>query len=87
MLVLRDNAKLNAQVRRRHWNGILVYLPTLDNALNIYGRIFCIWSGPDKNSYTIDNSIQCIARCEVKFTLEQATNAQRWSRGIALLFL
>ena len=24
---------------------------------------------------------------KVKFTLEQATKAQRWSRGIALLFL
>jgi hypothetical protein len=26
-------------------------------------------------------------KVKVKFTLEQATKAQRWSRGIALLFL
>ena len=27
------------------------------------------------------------ANVKVKFTLQQATKAQRWSRGIALLFL
>jgi hypothetical protein len=26
-------------------------------------------------------------KVKVKFTLEQATKAQRWNRGIALLFL
>jgi hypothetical protein len=26
-------------------------------------------------------------KVKVKFTLEQATKAQRWSRGVALLFL
>jgi len=26
-------------------------------------------------------------KVKVKFTLEQATKAQRWSRGIAVLFL
>ena len=26
-------------------------------------------------------------KVKVKFTLEQATKAQKWSRGIALLFL
>ena len=41
MLVLSDNAKLKAHIGRRHWSGVLVYLPALDNALNIYGRIFC----------------------------------------------
>jgi hypothetical protein len=30
---------------------------------------------------------QVKVRVKVKFTLEQATKAQRWSRGIALLFL
>jgi len=29
----------------------------------------------------------CITKIEVKVTLEQATKAQRGSRGIALLFL
>ena len=71
MLVLSDNVKLNSQVGWTHSSGVLVYLSTEDYALNIYGRIFCIRLGPDKNTYTVGNSIQCIAKCKgnVKFTL------------------
>jgi len=31
--------------------------------------------------------ILLLLKVKVKFALEQATKAQRWSRGIALLFL
>jgi hypothetical protein len=33
------------------------------------------------------NSILQLVKVKVKFTPEQTTKAQRWSRGIALLFL
>ena len=31
--------------------------------------------------------VELNSKAKVKFTLEQVTEAQRWSRGIALLFL
>jgi len=41
----------------------------------------------DGENYTICPLNKIFLKVKVKFTLEQATKAQRGSRGIALLFL
>jgi hypothetical protein len=51
--------------------------------MTIVYSIYKFWSEIHTSSTCIDNKI----KVNVKFTLEQATKAQRGSRGIALLFL
>jgi len=44
-----------------------------------------VWG--ERKNYVSNAKVTAISKVKVKFILEKAMKAQRWSRGIALLFL